>query len=1202
MKAVELEIIMRDSTREGMQSVVSNVNELSTYITGANALIGGLETSLLSMQGTFARAMSAGIDQTDNIALISVLGDKIKELKDELKELEEKDRSTSVATPTLLPSLPVNYNERIKAASETFEGLNAVIDIAVSSASLLGIEQTKLTQIQAKLQAMLAISNNLQKIATLLDKEGFLNTVLLTKAKNMLTTANAALATSLGISTVAAQALMATLTLGISAAIAGLIWLWDQLSSEQEEAAKSSEDFRNKTADMAASSVTEFKRMSAEYASLGDSMESKQKFVDDNQDAFNRLGVSIKSVAEAENLLKNQETTFIESLKLKAQATATMELAADKYKESIKKMMEAEVMPDKTTAYVQQGTFGGSVAYEVDNMEKTEAKKAAKNIAKAGDVFVQKSLAFSKQANEKLKKAGINPAGYLVKGSIGEIEASISQKKNDLKLITNDEDYARAQAIINAEQAKLDAITRRSKKTPANNDAKERESLLQQAAEAEVKAKQKYEEMVLAAMAEGAEKERAQAELDFKREEERIAKEEEKRIALNKEIAKKGGTPTQTDDQIKQDSIDQRAEAAKNKGNKLKSIDDKQAANFEQQLAPYKSLAKQRIDIEKKYNDDIQKLRDSKDSTSEKDAAVEDAIVVAEEAKATALGELDRIVAEKDVNFRALMAQITSMSLDELNNALTQAEDALQQSTATNGKDDKQTITARAKIAAMKQQMEQLKAENDVKGPDTTTKWKKNSDSIKKCKDEIDNMINSMDFLDESTKHALQSASNIAGGAIAMIDGIQKLSTGAAEGIKAVEKASVILTIVGTAVQMITAIFSISSAAEKKHQQALAEIATNKLAMQREYNLLLLQQSLLMKEATNIFGEQQILKAVRAIDVYRNSLMKYKEELANGEAPQMTFNEKESNDIGRTYKKRLDEYQRGISALSNITIKTGHEKTGLFGWGKGKDIYSGILSVYPDLIDGENKLNLERAKAILNTQTMSDANRATIESLIGLQEQADTAQESLRDYLQETFGSLGDGMLDSITAAIESGGDAWENFGDKGGEVLENLGRQIAYSLFFAKKFDGLQAQLEAAYGSGKSEEEIARDAMNIMGDFYAGIGQDMEAAQAFLENWKTEAGQKGFDVYESEKSSQSGQSGSFTTMSQEQGTKLEGLFTSVQDHVSSIDITVIDISRAMYDASDTLATIARNTAYCYHLEQMAEDISELKRDGIRMK
>ena len=498
-------------------------------------------------------------------------------------------------------------------------------------------------------------------------------------------------------------------------------------------------------------------------------------------------------------------------------------------------------------------------------------------------------------------------------------------------------------------------------------------------------------------------------------------------------------------------------------------------------------------------------------------------------------------------------------------------------------------------------QIAQLRAEEDVKGPDTQTKWHKNGEAIKKCKEEIDNMINSMDFLDDSTKNVLQAASNIAGGAIAMIDGVQKLSVGAAEGIKTVEKASVILAIIGTAVQMITSIFSMGSSAERRHQEVLAEVAANKLAMQREYNLLLLQQNLLMKEATNDFGERRIAKAARAIDVYRDSIKQYQSEL-QGEAPKMTGMERLFGGISGSFKKKMDEYKQGIGALASITIKTGHKKTGLFGWGKGKDIYSGVLDVYPDLIDGEHKLNIERAKTILNTQTMSDANKATLQSLVNLQEQAEKAQEELHNYIQDTFGSLGDGMLESITTAIQSGTDAWEIFGDKGAEVLENLGKQIAYSLFFADKFDELQKDLEAVYGSGKSEKEIANDAMNVLGYFYSTIGSRMDDAQDFMENWQAEAKKRGFDIWEQTDSEQSGRSGSFTTMSQEQGTKLEGLFTSVQDHVSSIDTTVFDISRSMYEASDSLVAIVRNTGYCYHLEQMAADISELKRDGIKMK
>lgn len=1205
MNSIDLEIIMIDSVREGMQSVRENVIEMSTYISSFNKQINAIETSLSSMQVAFERAMRVGKDQTDNLAMLKVLREEINLLKKDLSSLAGQAQDTGNRM-NIMPTVSKSEgNKQLTAAKEGLEGMNAIMSVAINTSSLFGGEQSKLIQIQAKLQAMLAITNGLQKIANVLNHSSYFSTVLLVRAKEMLTAANTALATSLGISTVAAQALMATLTLGLSVVITGLILLWDRYSSSQEEAAKADEAFRKRVADLSASSVVEFQKMAAEYDKLGDSLEAKQKYIDNNQEAFQRLGASINDVAEAENIFGAQKDVFINSLMLRANAAAIMELATDRYKKAIEKMMEMDSTPaQKIIPTWNEGDNMLDGKWEtktVDNPKKTKLKNEVDDLLAEFKKYMQQYLGISDEIQSLFGTAGIKPANIPIKGSIAEIKASISSKRQAQERVTSNSDYERLETEILIEQAKLDAII--GKKNDNSALKREQEALIQENEEAKMRARWRFQELEIAALAEGQEKELKQLKLGEEQELAQIKRSAERQMELYRRMKEKG---LDVDLKKKKDEL---ATQVKNETDaviikyafKEQAIKDRDAENLAQQLAPYRTLAEQRLEIEEKYNEDIRKLRGTKDGTAEKDAQIEDAILIAEEAKTAALGELDRTLAEKDVHFRALMGQITNMSLDELQRALLQAQDALAESDASNGQDSKQTAVARAKVAAMTVQIAQLRAEEDVKGPDTQTKWHKNGEAIKKCKEEIDNMINSMDFLDDSTKNVLQAASNIAGGAIAMIDGVQKLSVGAAEGIKTVEKASVILAIIGTAVQMITSIFSMGSSAERRHQEVLAEVAANKLAMQREYNLLLLQQNLLMKEATNDFGERRIAKAARAIDVYRDSIKQYQSEL-QGEAPKMTGMERLFGGISGSFKKKMDEYKQGIGALASITIKTGHKKTGLFGWGKGKDIYSGVLDVYPDLIDGEHKLNIERAKTILNTQTMSDANKATLQSLVNLQEQAEKAQEELHNYIQDTFGSLGDGMLESITTAIQSGTDAWEIFGDKGAEVLENLGKQIAYSLFFADKFDELQKDLEAVYGSGKSEKEIANDAMNVLGYFYSTIGSRMDDAQDFMENWQAEAKKRGFDIWEQTDSEQSGRSGSFTTMSQEQGTKLEGLFTSVQDHVSSIDTTVFDISRSMYEASDSLVAIVRNTGYCYHLEQMAADISELKRDGIKMK
>jgi hypothetical protein len=519
------------------------------------------------------------------------------------------------------------------------------------------------------------------------------------------------------------------------------------------------------------------------------------------------------------------------------------------------------------------------------------------------------------------------------------------------------------------------------------------------------------------------------------------------------------------------------------------------------------------------------------------------------------------------------MMRIGYMSLVQLEKSLKDAEFALKNSEATGGKNDRRTAVLRATVRRLQEEIKAVRAEAEIKGDFTKEeKWKKTADSIRKCKKEVDGIVDSMEFLDDSTKSALQAALNIADGAIAMIDGIKTVAVMAGKSISAVEKASVILAIIGAAIKIITAIFNMASAAEERHQEALAEVAENKLAFQRQYNLLLLEQNLLLEEASTIFGEKQIEKAANALKVYHEAVEMFRQEL-QGAAPSLSGGFVDSFRVATgVYKKELDAYNQGIGALNSITVKTGHEKTGLFGWGKGRDIYTSILDVYgkDKLLNDDGSLNIDMAKTILDTQTLSDENKRLLQSLIDIQEQAEAAREALRDYLNETFGVLGEDIMDSIVASIQDRGvNAWEAFGDAGAKVIENLGRQLAYELFFADRFAKLQSDLEAVYDQYNSPEDIANRQMELVGKFYEGVERDMDAAQAFMENWQKQASEYGFDLWQ-DGSSQSGKAGAFTTLTQEQGTKLEGLFTSVQMHAANIDSQLNDIGAAMYAASDT--------------------------------
>lgn len=1352
MKPVEIEFLMRDKLSDGLDKAGRSATSLGDKATQASdqvkakiteqkAVIKQVEEDLKSLEKQYAKlapgaaqaemkaeiiackkvleeekAALAGVEKEyeQTRASSKRLSSQLREMQDALAKMRLEGKQTTPEYQKLSAeaanladtigdlrtqtNILANDDAGLQGVLSGVNGLAGGFTVATGIMGVFASENEDLIKIQTKVQSVMAITMGLQQVMNALNKDSAFRLVTVARAKDMLTGANVRLAAALGISNAAATALMATLTLGLSLVITGLVIAWNKYSDAQEKAAKKAAEMvdieKNGRAEMikARVEIDNTKRALKDFT--GTKEQEKSKVEELNRKYGETFGY-YKTIAEWYDVLQEKGEDYIQMLFLQAKAQSLVNKAveADEKVAQVKATPEADVEGSmgwfsKMGLYMAQSESHGQIdAQKLINQHNKEAKEAAVKAA------------------EEERQAYLDEAAKL------QDDLMALKKKTKLG------DYV--------------PDPKTPKEKPVNN-----------LAELEAKARLKIEEQNLALRQEGYDKERAQAKLEFEKEKQRIEKEEKERLALYEKLKKAGVKvkPEQKQEISYQAGI-QRVKAAQLYDKQLEELDKKERKerqeNFKKLLEPYRNFAQQRLDIERKFQDDVAKLQaqtsaarlkkmgdemvaafgngnvdllarpqidaaklvaagwkdagegiatvfssqfgikdasgketeilvtpilpdgtvlseaelqdyvdnvlngaedllaadtkgivisvgvdpdgsagellhefqekyyDLKNNTAENadmDGQIADAVIQAEEIKNESLAELDRVAAEKDVHFQALMSQISSWSLEELEKALEQAEKALQDSELSSGKNSKETSVARAKVAALKDEIKYLKAEKEVKAPDTDAKkWQKNSTAIKKCKAEIDNIIGSMDFLDDTTKAALQSASNIAGGAIAMIDGIKALGIGAAESISAVEKASVILAIVGAAIQVMTAIFSMGAAAEKRHQQALAEVAANKLAMQREYNLLLLQQNLLMKEAENIFGEQSIAKAARAVQVYRDAIKAYKDEL-KGETPENRLNPFNLKGSLDEFNRQKAAYEQGIRGLYNVTVKTGHKKTGLFGWGKGKDIYTRVLEVYPDLIDGENRLNMERAKAIINTQTMSDENKNLLQNLIDLQEQADEAQQALRDYLTDTFGSLGEGVLDSIVNAIQTGSDAWTDFGDKGAEVLENLGRQIAYSLFFAGKFDKLQKQLEEAYGSGKSEEQIAKDAMNIMGDFYAGIGKDMDQAQDFMENWKNEAAKRGFNLWKNEDGEQqSGKSGTFQTMDQETGTELKGLFTSVQQHEASIDENVQYVADELHQSTDYLREIAENTAGCNDkLKAIAQDIETIRRDGVK--
>jgi len=1162
MEPVELEFIMRNNAMNGFQSVNNSISDVDEKIQNQILLIDVLESALFKLQ----KAQSQSGENTNyekNESEIKSYIARIEELRSELTELQSQQNkpiNTSIVDPT--PQI------------KKFNMLNMQIQQVARELPSLAMGPQMF---------FLAISNNLPML-----------TDEITKAKNEYNALTAAgqKATPVWKQVVSGvlswqTALVVGITLLVTYGKEVGNWMKSLAGAKKmiADTVETNADFNKAMAETGAKLIASYRELQQKWKDLEGDLSKQKQFIGENQDAFKKLEVSVLDLTQAETLFNDGTDKFVNSLIERAKAAAAMEIAGERFKEAIEKMRKADAMSD-TINYTQVTTTGAAINYgNVENGAKKRATTEAKEIFQDGENLIRMSEEYSDKADNILAGMGLKTQD-IVAGSVAQMEEIIKLKKEQQKRAISKDEYNDIQNQIDAEQKKIDAITGGKK----NNKSPVDDKTGQYRADAELKIAQ----LEIEAMKEGAEKKRAQAKLDFDKDLKQIAEQEEKRLEfLDK--AKKAGLKVdpKENETIKIQTQTLRSSSQKAYDNKLMIIDSdeskKEKEKYDKLLKPYLTYTEQRLEIDKKYKREIEELRAAGASTDNIDIALQ-----AQEKEHQAL---DMSIAAKETSFIVLASRLSRMSMEELINQLSEAERLLKSAELGDGENSQSAAIARAKVTMLKNELNVAKAEQEIDDPKGLQKWDKTSTAIKSCKSEIDNMISSMDYLDESTKSALQACSNIAGGAIAKIDGIQMLSKGAAEGISAVEKASVILAIIGTAVQVLSSLFSFASKAEQKHQEALEELQNSRISAQREYNLLLLQQNLLLKEATTIFGDDLIKRATSAVQVYREALELYNKELSGSGASKPKFNGN-LND----YTKQMADYYNGLSGLSSIEIVTGHEKTGLFGWGKGKDTYSSILDIYPDIIDGENKLNIARAQSILNNEKMSDSNKALLQSLIDLQNQVDQAEQVLRDYLSETFGDIGPGIMDALTEAITTGADAWDIFREKGSNALEKLGQQVAYTLFFSDKFKKLEDELVGIYSSGKKEEDIAKDAMELISKFYDNIGSSMSESQEWLEKWKEEAAKHGFDLWDSDVA-QKGGAGAFQSMTQDQGTKLEGLFTSVQDHISSMDDKMDDLSSIGYESLDVLRSIDDNTRGCNDkLEKLSDDINQIMRDGLKVK
>ena len=205
------------------------------------------------------------------------------------------------------------------------------------------------------------------------------------------------------------------------------------------------------------------------------------------------------------------------------------------------------------------------------------------------------------------------------------------------------------------------------------------------------------------------------------------------------------------------------------------------------------------------------------------------------------------------------------------------------------------------------------------------------------------------------------------------------------------------------------------------------------------------------------------------------------------------------------------------------------------------------------------------------------------------------AREQLREILSGTTEE--DVFSDFMNNVYEFADGAEDAFDDVADSWQRMVNKMVINNLVGQKMKDNLKAWYEK-FSKAYDDKEITETEIGDLRDEYE---RYVEAAKAEIELLRREGVIKATE--ENTGTRQTGKAGALTTMSQETGSRLEGLFTSGQMHWTSMDEKLTDVSQQIGSACDTLRRIEEHTGSgARSLEEIKADIKIIKRDGLKVK
>lgn len=363
-----------------------------------------LAMQLRDLQNTMTRMRMNGEQNTEEYRRIAA---EASHLADTLADVK---RQTGILA---------NDDANLQGFISGVNGLSGAFTTATGVMSLFAGENENLMKVQARVQSVMAITMGLQQLFNALNKDSAFRLVTVTKVKNLLTAANYRLAASLGISNAAATALMATLTLGLSVVITGLVVAWNKYSDAQEEAARKAQERVEIESQGRAEMIKTRFEIDTTRESLknftGTKEEEKKKCEELNRKYGEAFGY-YDSVAKWYEVLTQKAEKYIQMLFLQAKAQALVNKAVEadekvaKHKATKPGNAESDMGWFARMGHymMQSETNGAYDAYgAIEKYNKEAYNKRTKALEAERDGYLKEAADLEKQATVVAKGAGI---------------------------------------------------------------------------------------------------------------------------------------------------------------------------------------------------------------------------------------------------------------------------------------------------------------------------------------------------------------------------------------------------------------------------------------------------------------------------------------------------------------------------------------------------------------------------------------------------------------------------------------------------------------------------------------------------------------------------------------------------------------------------------------------------------------------------